>query len=89
LLYQVADHVQLGVWFDPLMFYEVMAHGLKYYELSVFYSFLVPLTGFAAGFAVSDSYKSNFSFDLLQLFLIEYTTGRGLGVSYNTPGMLV
>jgi hypothetical protein len=26
---------------------------------------------------------------LLQLFLIEYTTGRGLGVSYNTPGMLV
>jgi hypothetical protein len=44
-----------------------------------------PLTGFE----VSDSYKSKFSFAILEEFLIEYTAGRGLGIASNTPKMIV
>jgi hypothetical protein len=57
----------------------------KYYDLSVFCTFVVPPTCFA----VSDSYKSKFSFVLPELFLIEYTAGRGLGIACNTLRMIV
>jgi hypothetical protein len=57
----------------------------KYYELSVICTFVDPPTCIA----VSDSYKSKFSFVLLELFLIEYTTSRGLGIACNTFRMLI
>jgi hypothetical protein len=38
----------------------------KYYELSVFYTFVVPSTAFT----VSDSYKSSLSFVMLEPFLL-------------------
>jgi serine/threonine protein kinase len=38
---------------------------------------------------VLHSYKSKFSFVMLQLFLIEYTAGRGFSIACNTLRMLV
>jgi hypothetical protein len=40
------------------------------------------------GFAVSDSYKSS-QFCYAWTVLIEYTTGRGLSIVFNTLTMLV
>jgi hypothetical protein len=58
----------------------------KYYELSVFCTFVVSPTGFA----VSNSYKSKFSFVLLELlFDWIYIACRGLGLACNTLRMLV
>jgi hypothetical protein len=41
------------------------------------------------GFAASDSDKSKFSSIMFELFLIEYTVGRGLGIACNTLIVLV
>jgi hypothetical protein len=43
----------------------------------------------AIGFYVLDSNKSKFSYVILEPFLIECTTGRGLDIVCNTLKMLV
>jgi hypothetical protein len=64
--------------FGPLSFREVMALGLgKCNKMSVFCTFVVPLTGFA----VSDrTLQIKINFVMLEL----YTAGRGLGIACNT-----
>jgi hypothetical protein len=68
--------------FDPLIFHEAMAHGLKKNTRIVSFLHFCSL-------AVSDSYKSKLSFVMLELFLIEDTASRGLGVACNTLRMIV
>jgi hypothetical protein len=75
--------------FDPLNFHEVMAHGLREILRIVSFCTLVHSPTPWTAFAVSDSYKYKFSFALLGLFLIEYTTGSGLSIACNTLRMLV
>jgi hypothetical protein len=57
----------------------------KYHELSVFCNFVVSPTGFE----VSDSYKSKCNLVVLELYLIEYTAGRGLSIACNAIKMIV
>jgi hypothetical protein len=60
LLWHIKIQIKVEFGFDPLTFHEVTwpLDLEKYYKISVFCTFVVPRTGFA----VSDNYKSKFSF---------------------------
>jgi hypothetical protein len=49
----------------------------------------VLLLTYFTGFEVLDRHTSKFSLVMLELFLMEYTAGRGLGIACNTLRMLV
>ena len=58
----------------------IIFHYLFFSLLTDFHLIFVAPT--PTGFAVSDSDKSKFSCVMFELFLIEYTVGRGLGSWY-------
>jgi hypothetical protein len=88
LLCHTKLQIKFKFGFDPLNFHEVMVHELR--KILRIVSFLhFCCTPRLTGFEVLDSYKSKFCFVTLELFLIENTTGRGLGIACNTLRMLV
>jgi hypothetical protein len=73
----VLCYTKLPIYFkfgcDQLIFLEVIACGLKNITNCQFSALLLSHTSFAD----SDSYKSKFSFVMLELFRLNYTVGRG------------